>query len=205
MARSRYNYAMSTFTKLISYEDSLTMPENPLEEIVRGVSRIMPPATKDHSYLIRRLSRLLESQLGVTDYEVLSQGFGLGIERVPLTYRIPDLMVFRTQELRRERAETARNDPYIWAVPDLLIECLLPSNRKGSMRELLADYERIALPEVWLLDPQAPQFTSYRFESGALREWQTLANGRVTPLLLQGVTVDLEQLWAAFENGPFPL
>ncbi|HUE01049.1 MAG TPA: Uma2 family endonuclease [Bryobacteraceae bacterium] len=191
---------MSTFTKLINYEDSLTMPENPLEEIVRGVSRIMPPATKDHSYLTKRLSRLLESQLGDREHEVLSLGLGLGIERVPLTYRIPDLMVFRTEALQRDRAETCANDPYIWAVPELIVECLSLSNRKGSVRDLLADYERIATPEVWLLDPKLPRFTAYRFESGSLGEWQTMSLGTVDPWRLPNAPVDLDELWTAFHS-----
>jgi len=189
---------MSTSTKLIDYEDSLTMPENRFEEIVHGESRVMPPSIKRHDHLIRKLARLLERQLGESEYEVVSQGTGLGIERIPLTYRIPDLMVFRAEPLRRDSAETAWNDPYIWAVPELIVECLSPSNRKGSIQELLADYAQIGVPEVWLLDPKAPQFTSYRYESGALKHWLTMETGRVTPLLLPNVTVDLAELWEAF-------
>jgi Uma2 family endonuclease len=183
---------------LITYEDSLTMPENRFEEIVHGESRIMPPAIKKHGYLIRKLSSILDAQLAVREHEVLSQGFGLGIERVPLTYRIPDIMVFRTEVIRLDSAETAASDPYIWAVPELLVECLSPSNRKGAIQELLADYARIAVPEVWLLDPQPPQFTSYRYESGALKQWLATESGLVAPLLLPNVSVDLSGLWAAF-------
>jgi len=107
-------------------------------------------------------------------------------------------MVFRAEPLRRDSAETAWNDPYIWAVPELIVECLSPSNRKGSIQELLADYARIAAPEVWLLDPKPAGFTSYRYESGALRQALAMERGRVTPLLLPNVTVDLDALWAAF-------
>jgi hypothetical protein len=67
----------------------------------------------------------------------------------------------------------------------------------------MGHYERIAVPEVWLLAPLAPQFTSYYHESGALREHQRMARGMVTPRLLQGVTGDLTALWTAFERGPF--
>jgi len=189
---------MSTSTKSITYEDSLTMPENRFEEIVHGESRVMPPAIKNHDYLIRKLSKVLDRQLDDSKYEVLSQGTGLGIERVPLTYRIPDLTVFRTEALCQDRARTARNDPYIWAVPELLVECLSLSNRKGSILELLADYAQIGVPEVWLLDPKLPQFTSYRYESGTLTQWLTMESGRAAPLLLPNVTVDLAELWEAF-------
>ena len=189
---------MSTSTRLINYQDSLTMPENRFEEIVNGESRIMPPPNKKHADLIAKLLTVLVRQLDDYEYQVLSQGAGLGIERVPLTYRIPDLMVFRAEARRRDRAEAGQNDPYIWTAPELVVECLSPSNRKGSIQELLADYVRIGVPEVWLLDPKPPQFTSYRYESGALKQWLAAEGGLVTPILLPNVTVDLAQLWEAF-------
>jgi len=158
----------------------------------------MPAPNKKHADLIAKLLIVLVRRLDGSEYQVLSQGAGLGIGRVPFTYRLPDLMVFRTEARRRDRAETASNDPYIWTAPELLVECLSPSNRRGSIRELLADYARIAVPEVWLLDPKPPQLTSYRYESGALKQWLTTESGRVTPLLLPNVTVDLAELWAAF-------
>ena len=189
---------MNTSTRPITYEDSLAMPENRFEEIVHGESRIMPPPNKKHADLIDELLNIVLGQVDTHEYRVTASGAGLGIERVPLTYRIPDLMVFRAEAYRRNRAETAGNDPYIWTIPELTVECLSPSNRKGSVQELLADYARIAVPEVWLLDPQPPQFTSYRFETGALKQRLATESGRVTPILLPNVTVDLAELWAAF-------
>jgi Uma2 family endonuclease len=174
------------------------MPENKLEEIVHGESRIMPPAIKNHVYLVERLADALRVHLDRREYYVTIAGAGLGIARVPLTYRVPDLMLLRTAALRRDRAKTAQNDPYIWAVPELIVECLSPSNRKGSIQELLADYARVAVPEVWLLDPKLRQFTSYRYESGALKPWLATESGQVPPLILPNVAVDLAELWAAF-------
>jgi len=187
---------------MITYEDSLTMPENKLEEIVNGESRIMPPVHKRHAYLVAKLWRTLNAQLDEREYYVTAGRPGLGVERVPLTYSIPNLMVFRTEVMRRDRLETADNDPYIWAVPELVVESLSPPNCKGPIQELLADYARIAVPEVWLLDPTPPQFTSYRYESGTLKQWLTTESGQVTPFLLPNLAVDLAELWAAFEGLP---
>ena len=189
---------MSTSTRLINYEDSLTMPENRFEEIVHGEVRIMPPPNPRHVDLIDELLSILLSQIDRREYRVTSSGAGLGVERIPLTYRIPDLMVFRAGAHRRDRAETAGSDPYIWTVPELVVECLSPSNRKGSVQQLLADYARIGVPEVWLLDPKLPQFTSYRYESDALKQWLATESGLVTPLRLPNVAVDLSVLWEAF-------
>jgi Uma2 family endonuclease len=191
---------MGAPTKLISYQDSLTMPENRLEEIVHGESRIMPPANQKHVDLIEALSDILKAQLDPRQYRVTSTGAGLGIERDPLTYRIPDLMVFRQEARRHDRAKNGGIDPYIWTIPDLIVECLSPSNRKGSLGDLLADYERIAAPEVWLLDPEPRRYSSYRYEAGALREWQSTDRGAVTPHLPPNITVNLEDLWAAFHG-----
>jgi len=162
----------------------------------------MPPPNLEHVDLIDGLLKILLSQIDTREYRVTASGGGLGIERFPLTYRIPDLMVLLAEAYRRSRSQTAGNDPYIWAVPELIVECLSPSNRKGSIQELLADYARIAVPEVWLLDPKPPQFTSYRYESGTLAPWMTTERGRVSPLLLPNVTVELADLWAAFEGLP---
>lgn len=189
-------------TKLITYEDSLTMPENRFEEILHGESRIMPPPTSAHVFLIEELAEILRPQLDRAQYKVLEAGAGLGIERVPLTYRIPDLMVFRQDVLRQEWARKSPADPYIWAVPELIVECLSPANRKGDVQELLDNYAQIAVPEVWLLNPKTPRFTSYRYESGAMHEFQTAGTGVVHPLLLPKVSVDLASLWSAFQNGP---
>jgi len=196
---------MGTPTKLISYEDSLTMPENRFEEIVHGESRIMPPATSFHAFLLLKLARILEPQLDARDYAVLPTGAGLGIERNPLTYRIPDLSVYRMEALRKGQEFSGEADPYIWAVPELIVECLSPANRKGAVKELLADYARIEAPEVWLLDPKPPRFSSYHYESGEMRHGQSLASGIVTPLLLPGVAVDVAELWAAFKKGALGL
>ena len=43
---------MATTTKLITYEESLTMPEAPYDEIVNGELRLMPPPSFKHQRLI---------------------------------------------------------------------------------------------------------------------------------------------------------
>jgi len=116
---------------------------------------------------------------------------------------MPDLSVYRIEALDQSERIAGPTDPYVWAVPEMIVECLSPSNRKGSVRELLADYARIAVPEVWLLDPKPPRFESHRFESGELRPFETVESGVVTPRLPPNVTVDVAELWAAFGPGGF--
>jgi Uma2 family endonuclease len=176
------------------------MPENKLEEIVHGESRIMPPPSPKHVDLIDELLVILQGQTKRREHRVTASGAGLGIARRPLTYRIPDLMVFGAETRRQDRAQAAENDPYIWAVPELIVECLSPSNRKGSVQELLEDYACIGVPEVWLLDPKLPQLTAFRYQGGAMTAWLVTEAGTVAPLALPDVRVELAELWAAFEG-----
>lgn len=130
---------MSTPTKLISYEDSLRLPEDRFEEILHGESRIMPPPTKNHVFLIGALSLTLRRQLDLSTYCVIAEGAGLGIERDPLTYRIPDLAVFRAEALRQGDLQAGPQDPYIWTVPDLMPVAFEPqgfhSKTHGALRK----------------------------------------------------------------------
>jgi Uma2 family endonuclease len=107
----------------------------------------------------------------------------------------------KVESCRRDGRKQPATTHTSWTVPELLVECLSPSNRKGSIQELLEDYARIAVPEVWLLDPKPPQFTSYRYEPGALQQRLSTETGQVTPLLLPNVAVDLAELWAAFDGA----
>ena len=121
---------------------------------------------------------------------VITSPFGLGIQRNPyLSYRVPDLALYRATDLDRER------DHYIWSAPQLLVECLSPANRKGSIEKLLADYARISVPEVWLLYPQERTLSSHVLEAGAFTLRQTSATAAISTLRFPDVSINLEDLW----------
>ncbi|MDQ6666269.1 MAG: Uma2 family endonuclease, partial [Acidobacteriota bacterium] len=187
-------------TKLITYEESLTMPENRLEEIIDGESYIMPPATKKHWMLLSRLRRLLEGQLSETGYRLSSGEVGLGIRRVPaFTCRNPDLAVYSIKALARDEIENKKYNAYVWTPPELLAECLSPSNRKGRIEKLREDYESIGVPELWLIDPQKQVLSVYRLEGGSLNLRDAVEHGAVRPAQLPGIEIEVDQLWEAFD------
>jgi Uma2 family endonuclease len=183
---------METQVQLISYEESLLMPENKLEEILDGVSVIMPPPTTRHFLFVRKLS----GELGriFPSCDVCSQPYGLGIRRSPLRYRIPDISVFAPGVL------AGATDAYIWTPPILVAECLSPSNRKGSVAQLIADYESIGVPELWYFYPEKRLFNRYLLEAGKLRLKGTREQGPISPANVEG-EIELEDLWRAFHGG----
>ncbi len=82
---------MSTSTHLITYEESLTMPESNLDEVIDGELLIMPSGSLRTAYhrsiaLIRLLRRIFDCQIrGTLD---ITWGDGFLLKRDPLRYRI---------------------------------------------------------------------------------------------------------------------
>ena len=146
---------MATSTVLITYEASLLMEENKLEEIIDGVSYFMPFPTIGHMLLLDYLTTFLKATTPA-EHLVFGNPFGLGIRKRPLfTYRGPDIGVFPAADFAaRER------DHYIWVTPDLVVECLSPSNQKASVSQLLGNYESIGTAEVWLIFPESQNVES---------------------------------------------
>ena len=169
---------METSVHLITYEESLLMPENKMEEILDGVSRIMPPPTVRHFLLMHGLSKMLTAML--PESEVWPAYFGLGIRRSPFRYRIPDLSVFDAKTLKKAVYGNT-DDGYLWIAPFLIAECLSPANRRGNVAELVKDYKSIGVPELWLFRPEQKIFEGYGHSALSTQ-------------------IDLVELWEAFEG-----
>jgi len=178
---------VGTASRLITYEDSFLLPEDKSAEIIRGELRRMPPPSLRHARLIEKLASLLRESTGVQPFEVLVSAFGQVIRKEPFTFRIPDLGVYRRDKLGE--------DHYIWAVPELLAEVISPANRKGDLNELIADYQFLGAPEVWLLDiPNRRIFRLLR-ENERLVEAGVFSEGSIRPRWIPETAVPLDELW----------
>ena len=175
---------MGTITKPITFEESLLLPEDKCEEIVEGVSRHMPPASFDHARAIERIRDTLRDRLPRKQFEILSSNFGQLIRKSPLTYRVPDLAVYRKAGLKAEH--------YVTSAPDLIVEVISPANRKGDLLELLEHYAEIRVPEVWFVALDRRELARLRLESGVYREFARITAGSVDVL---GISVPLQEIW----------
>jgi len=181
---------MSTITKPITFEESLLLPEDKCEEIVEGVPRHMPPASYNNARAIERTRDSLRDRLPRKQFEILSSSFGQLIRQSPLTYRVPDLAVYRKAGLKAEH--------YVISVPELIVEVVSPGNRKGDLLELLAHYAEIGVPEVWFVALDRRELTRFRLESGPYREFARIGAGNVDVL---GVSVPLQEIWGDEFSG----
>jgi Uma2 family endonuclease len=164
---------MGTGTKRIGYEDS----------------RLMPPRSLKDAFVTEALSEQLKAQVDRRIIRVVSSSFGQGICRDPLHYQVPSLAVYNVEDLR--------HDHYVWSTPELIVECLSPSNRKDCLETLLKDYARICVPEVWFVDADARVLSGYVLQGGSYVQDVETSSGTVSPRRLPLVSVSVPELWAA--------
>lgn len=175
---------------LLSYEEALELPEDKLSEIVNGEVRALPPPNNSHLFLIETLADILRPHLNATGFRVTISAYGQGIRKQPVfTYRSPDLGVYRASDLKK--------DQYVWAVPELLVECLSPSNRKGNVNALMRDYAEAGAPEVWLIYPEDRKIVRWNFVE---RFHDDVIGGTLAPFRFPEARVPLQALWDAWDG-----
>lgn len=178
-------------SKTVTYDEWLDMPEvdDAIEEVVNGEVRIMPPAKALHAKIIAKLNRALDRQLDPNRTLLLCSTFGLVIRKNPLTSRVPDLAIFQLENLIEE-------DGYFHSAPQLAVEVLSPANTPAKLREKLADYAEIGVPEVWVLSPESQTVEILILENHHLVCSGILGNGDLLkPMHFAHVQVDIAQIW----------
>ena len=156
------------------------------EKLVR---RTAPSVT--HQRISRKLLRLLDTFVTEKDLgevfcapiDVYFDG-GNGVQ--------PDLSF-----IKKERLFIIENEDYINGAPDLIVEVISP----GSVRRDKVDkkdlYQRFAVKEFWLIDPQNQTIEIYIIENDAykLHDFQE-QKGKIASILLEGFEVDLEAIFS---------
>jgi len=176
---------------LVSYEQSLLRPESSLEEVINGELHSMPPASFAHNQVINHLQELFYAEMDAA--YTLAPGTGFLIEERPrLRYRIPDVAVIERQAAKLSRRERTQRDPYARFAPVSIIEVLSPSNRKGDVGQLLADYRDLGVAEVLLIDPEAQTVRHFK-DNAEMSVGSQLVVAR-------GVAIHLDQVWREFEG-----
>jgi Uma2 family endonuclease len=176
--------------KRVTYEEWLTMPEvrDAIEEVVNGEIRIIPPPKMNHQWIVKGLSKTIDSQVDCSKIAVFGTAVCRVIREAPLTTRIPDICVF-------EIATMVEKNGYMHSPPQLAIQILSPSNRRREREEKLGDYAAIGVPEVWVLSPEAHTVEVLLLENGFLRSVEILTAGALQPKLFPHVHIHTAQIW----------
>jgi Uma2 family endonuclease len=165
----------------MSWEDFLDHPET--GEYYGGCLVIMPPATKKHQQIIKRLERLVDAVLPAGAEALQSLGWSpRGVEE----HLIPDLTVFRDD-----------SDDDVFADVPLLVVEVLSTNRRDDLVGKVQRYAAWGAPSYWIIDPRDHQVVTMELVDGLYVETGRFTSGQAT--LRYGeveVPVDIDALLA---------
>jgi Uma2 family endonuclease len=180
---------MATTPKALTYAEWIQLPEaEGIEEVVNGEIRKMPPNRWDHARIVEALAAALRAQVDPHKVYVVTTVFGLVVNRDPVTMRVPDLAVFRADQI-------VEQDGYIHSAPELVVEILSPANTRLEREEKLKDYESLGVPEVWVVSPEARSVEVHVLKDGRLSITALLKEGSISPARFPGVFVEIRQIW----------
>jgi len=153
-------------------------------ELVAGVIVAEPFPTPRHDRTFRRLLRLLADFVEAHGLGEVFGETGYVLARDPDTVRGPDLSF-----VSRERLQGLDDARFFPEAPDLAVEILSPSNRRGEMHAKVADYLAAGTRLVWVVDPKRKSATTYRtllaphrLESSEFVDGEDVLPGLVIPL-----------------------
>lgn len=171
-----------------TYADYCRIPPDRFRhEIIDGRHFVTPAPSLDHQAAsIRFSSQFLhlieEAGLGRVFAAPVDVHLGRG------TLVQPDLVVV----VRRNRSILGHKK--VTGVPDLLVEILSPSTKRGDRKRKFNRYERAGVREYWIVDPEKQVVEQYVLRDGKYGP-PTVAGERIRLRILRGVTIDLRKIW----------
>jgi Uma2 family endonuclease len=132
---------------------------DPDREYVDGEILERNMGEKDHAAWQVALCRFLSGFRQSANIRVFSE---LRLQTTPTTYRIPDVMAID---------RNAPDEQIITRPPLLCVEILSPEDRFSRMEEKIAEYFRMGVRAVWVVDPRKQ--SAYQCEGPAFSQWRT--------------------------------
>jgi Uma2 family endonuclease len=157
-------------------------------ELVAGMIVAEPLPTHRHDRTRWRIERPLREHVGAGHLGEVFGEAGYVLARNPDTVRGPDLSF-----VTRERLTSFEDVRFFSGAPDLAIEIVSPSNRRGEMHAKVADYLAAGARLVWVVDPKRKSVTTYRtlLAPRRLELHETLSGEDVLP----GLEIPLEAIF----------
>ncbi|HEX6045319.1 MAG TPA: Uma2 family endonuclease [Pyrinomonadaceae bacterium] len=140
----------TTTTHLMTAEDLLKMPDDGnRHELIKGELLTVSPANDKHGAVTMKLSVLLYNYVTPNNLGVLRAAeTGFKLQSNPDTVLAPDIAFIAC-----ERAGTP-SQFYRLGPPDLAVEVLSPSDRKGQVERKTALWLELGARAVWNVDPR---------------------------------------------------
>ena len=174
----------------MSAEAYLTLDDDGFRyDLINGVVVMSPGPTPRHQSILFEVS----TQLGVfLRQHAVGRAYPETDVRLAndLVYR-PDIVFIRAERVRD-------NWERICEPPDVAIEIVSPDRRPFDTETKKADYERFAVSEYWLIDPERNEMRFYRIAGGAYVEVAPAAD-RFHSEAIPGFELDLPAVRRSFQ------
>ena len=173
-------------TKL-TYQDYLLFPDDgKRHELIDGDHYVSPAPTLYHQELLGKLHILVAGILATLGSgKVYLAPVDVQLSGVDVVQ--PDLLVVLPDR------ESILTPSHVVGAPHLAVEILSPSTRDKDLRLKRALYERSAVGEYWIVDPEGRQVILLSPSGGRLMETSRSSTGFHSPVL--HVDIDLTGLW----------
>ncbi len=133
----------------MTLEEFMNIDDEPnRHELIKGELLTMNPPKPLHGRIVINLALILGQHVKANRLGVVYSESGYHLERDPDTVLGPDMSFVSAQRVDNS------DEHYYDGPPDLAIEVLSPSNRKGYINRKLAVYLETGTRSVWLVDPR---------------------------------------------------
>jgi Uma2 family endonuclease len=141
---------MGTTTHLMTAEELMRLPDDGLKhELIKGELLTMPPPYPEHGAVMTNVAFLLHQHVRARQLgKVITGDAGFKLESDPDTVLGPDVAF-----IRHERIAGISTQCFAGA-PDLVVEILSPSDRKGTVEAKANMWLDLGAAAVWLVNPK---------------------------------------------------
>ena len=139
----------ATTTHLMTAEDLANMPDDGLRhELIKGELLTMPVPKLLHGFVTMKLLVLLYDYIEANNLGLLVGESGFHLESGPDTVLGPDVAFISRDRVRDDK------DCFYPGAPDLAVEVLSPSDRRGKIERKTALYLELGAKSVWNVNPR---------------------------------------------------
>jgi Uma2 family endonuclease len=139
-------------------------------ELVDGEIVLVPPPTHLHRRISQLLERLFQAEIQRLNHQWETGRGDIGVSTQNSRRniaRIPDVVVFDRAEIESPTGVAILTSP-----PRLVVEVVSPGepNRKRDYEQKPREYQRMGIPEYWIVDPERQVVTTLLLFDGLYEE-----------------------------------
>lgn len=141
----------------LTYDDYVQFPDDGRRhELIDGEHYVTPAPVRKHQAIVMNLSGLIWSHL---QQHPVGRVYSAPFDVIFSDYDVvePDLLY-----ISNERAQQIETSPCVRGAPDLVIEIGSPSTRRRDETIKRRLYERFAVQEYWIIDPELDAIKVFR-------------------------------------------